>query len=76
MKYWLLFFEFVEIKVIGESFDLFCLIVVGVCEEVNKRWKYMEDVYIYKDNFLNNINSVFFVIYDGYSGKIIVFKCS
>lgn len=59
LKYWPLFFEFAEIKVTGESFDLSCSIVAGVCEEANKRWKNMEDVYIYKDNFLNNINSAF-----------------
>ena len=36
----------------------------------------MEDVHIYKDNFLNNINSAFFAIYDGYSGKTTALKCS
>lgn len=76
LKYWPLFFEFAETKVTGESFDLSCSIVAGVCEEANKRWKNMEDVYIYKDNFLNNINSAFFAIYDGYSGKTTALKCS
>ena len=76
LKYWPLFFEFAEIKVTGESFDLSCSIAAGVCEEANKRWKYMEDVHIYKDNFLNNINSAFFAIYDGYSGKTTALKCS
>ncbi|XP_027049984.1 uncharacterized protein LOC113677364 [Pocillopora damicornis] len=50
-----------EIKVTGESFDLSCSIAAGVCEEANKRWKYMEDVHIYKDNFLNNINRACFL---------------
>lgn len=36
----------------------------------------MEDVYVFQDNFFNNVNSVFFVIYDGYSGKYMVEKCS
>lgn len=52
------------------------MMVVGVCEEVNKRWKSMEDVYVYKNEFFNYLDSFFFVIYDGYSGKNMVLKCS
>ena len=36
----------------------------------------MEDVHTYQDNFLDNINSAFFAIYDGYSGKHTAEKCS
>lgn len=36
----------------------------------------MEDVHTYQDNFLKNINSAFFAIYDGYSGKHTAEKCS
>lgn len=36
----------------------------------------MEDVHIYQDNFLNDINSAFFAIYDGYSGRHTAEKCS
>ena len=53
-----------------------CTTAAGVCEEANKRWKNMEDVHAYQDNFLNNVNSVFFAIYDGYSGKHTAEKCS
>lgn len=53
-----------------------CSTAAGVCEEANKRWKNMEDVYIHQDNFLNNTNSAFFAIYDGYSGKHTAQKCS
>lgn len=36
----------------------------------------MEDVHTYRDNFLDNIDSAFFAIYDGYSGKYTAQKCS
>lgn len=36
----------------------------------------MEDVHIYKDNFLDHIDSAFFAVYDGYSGKHTAEKCS
>ena len=65
-----------EIKVSGEGFDLSCTTAAGVCEEANKRWKNMEDVHIYKDNFLDHIDSAFFAVYDGYSGKHTAEKCS
>ena len=35
----------------------------------------MEDVHIYKDNFLDNTDSAFFAIYDGYSGKHTAEEC-
>lgn len=36
----------------------------------------MEDVHVYKDNFLENLDSAFFAIYDGYCGKTTALKCS
>jgi len=69
-------FPIVEIKLTGEGFDLSCTTAVGICEEANKRWKNMEDVHIFQDNFLNHVNSAFFAIYDGYSGKHTAEKCS
>ena len=69
-------FPIAEIKLTGEGFDLSCTAAVGICEEANKRWKNMEDVHICQDNFLNNGNSAFFAIYDGYSGKHTAEKCS
>ncbi|KAL9958301.1 hypothetical protein ACROYT_G035301 [Oculina patagonica] len=65
-----------EIKLTGAGFDLSCSSAAGVCEEANKRWKNMEDVHAYQDNFLKNIDSAFFAIYDGYSGKHTAEKCS
>lgn len=69
-------FLIAEIKLTGEGFDLSCTTAVGICEEANKRWKNMEDVHVFQDNFLNNVNSAFFAIYDGYSGKHTAEKCS
>lgn len=65
-----------EIELTGEGFDLSCTTAAGVCEEANRRWKNMEDVHSYKDNFLDNLDSAFFAIYDGYSGKYTAQKCS
>ncbi|XP_068688095.1 protein phosphatase 2C-like domain-containing protein 1 [Montipora foliosa] len=65
-----------EIQVIGRGFDLSCTMAAGVCEEANKRWKSMEDVHVYKNEFLNHLDSSFFAIYDGYSGKNTALKCS
>lgn len=69
-------FPIAEIKLTGEGLDLSCTTAVGICEEANKRWKNMEDVHTYQNNFLNNVNSAFFAIYDGYSGKHTAEKCS
>ena len=69
-------FLIADIKLTGEGFDLSCTTAVGICEEANKRWKNMEDVHTFQDNFLNNVNSAFFAIYDGYSGKHTAEKCS
>ena len=69
-------FPIAEIKLTGEGFDMSCTTAVGICEEANKRWKNMEDVHSYQDNFLNNVNSAFFAIYDGYSGRHTAEKCS
>ena len=69
-------FLIAEIKLTGEGLDSSCTTAVGICEEANKRWKNMEDLHIFQDNFLNNVNSTFFAIYDGYSGKHTAEKCS
>lgn len=53
-----------------------CATAAGVCEEANKRWKNMEDVHVYRDNFLDNLESAFFAIYDGYSGRNTALECS
>lgn len=72
----LLFAFIAEIRLNGLGLDMSCTKAAGVCEEANKRWKHMEDVHVYENNFLDNLDSVFLGIYDGYSGKNTALKCS
>ncbi|XP_077997645.1 protein phosphatase 2C-like domain-containing protein 1 [Glandiceps talaboti] len=48
----------------------YCVHAVGICSDANERWKStMEDTRVFQDYFGNDINKVFFGIYDGHHGR-------
>ncbi|EDO49071.1 predicted protein [Nematostella vectensis] len=60
----------------GRGDRLSCTKAVGVCEEVNARWKNMEDAHHLQDDFLPQTPSCFIGIYDGYCGGTTARKCA